>query len=56
MIKFYEEAFRKTMEDADYLADAANIATDYLDAAATQALIEQQQSFTEGLSNGFWYE
>lgn len=56
VIKFYEEAFRKTMEDADYLAAAANIATDYLDAAATQALIKQQQEFTEGLSEGFWYD
>ena len=25
-------------------------------AAATAALIEEQQAFTEGLSNGFWYE
>ncbi|MDE6107638.1 MAG: tripartite tricarboxylate transporter substrate binding protein, partial [Oscillospiraceae bacterium] len=56
VIKFYEEAFRKTMEDPEYLEAAANIATDYQDATATQALIAQQQSFTEGLSNGFWYE
>ena len=26
------------------------------DAAATAALIEQQQAFTEGLAEGFWYE
>jgi len=56
MIKFYEEAFRKTMEDPDYLADAASFATDFKDAETTAALIEQQQAFTEGLSTGFWFE
>ncbi len=56
MVAFYEEAFRLTMEDPDYLAAAASFATDYQDAAATAALIEQQQAFTEGLAEGFWYE
>lgn len=56
MIAFYEAAFKATMEDPEYLEAAASFATDYKDAAATAALIEQQQAFTEGLSTGFWYE
>lgn len=56
MIKFYEEAFRKTMEDPEYLKDAASFATDFKGAEDTAALIKQQQEFTEGLSNGFWFD
>ena len=56
VIAFYEAAFKATMEDPDYLAAAASFATDYKDAAATAALIEQQQKFTESLATGFWYE
>ncbi len=56
VVAFYEAAFKATMEDADYLAAAAEVATDYKDAAATAALIEEQQAFTEGLAEGFWYE
>ena len=56
VIAFYEAAFMATMEDPDYQAAASEFATDYKDAAATAALIEQQQAFTEGLAEGFWYE
>lgn len=56
MVAFYEAAFKATMEDPDYLEAASSFATDYKDAATTAALIEQQQAFTEGLSEGFWYE
>lgn len=56
VVAFYEAAFKATMEDAEYLAAAAEVATDYKDAAATAALIEEQQAFTEGLAEGFWYE
>ncbi len=56
VVKFYEEAFRKTMEDPEYLEAASSFATDFKDAATTAALIEQQQEFTESLSTGFWYE
>ena len=56
VVAFYEAAFKATMEDADYLAAASEVATDYKDAAATAALIEEQQAFTEGLAEGFWYE
>ena len=56
MVAFYENAFRQTMEDPEYLEAAASFATNFQDAASTAALIEQQQAFTEGLSDGFWYE
>ena len=56
MIAFYEEAFRLTMEDPEYLEAAASFATNYMNAADTAALIEQQQAFTEGLAEGFWFE
>ena len=56
VIAFYEEAFRLTMEDPEYLEAAASFATDYKNAADTAALIQQQQEFTEGLADGFWYE
>jgi len=56
VIAFYEAAFKAAMEDADYLEASSSFATDYKDAKATAALIEQQQAFTEGLADGFWYE
>lgn len=51
VVAFYEEAFRLTMEDPDYLAAASSFATDYKDAAETAALIQAQQEFTEGLAD-----
>ena len=58
VVAFYEAAFKAAMEDPEYLAAAeqASITTDYKDAAATTALIAQQQSFTEALSDGFWFD
>ena len=56
VIAFYEEAFKQVMEDPEYLEAASSFATNYQDHTATQALMEQQQAFTEGLSSGFWYE
>jgi len=56
MVAFYEAAFKATMEDADYQAAASEFATDFKNAADTAALIEQQQAFTEGLAEGFWFE
>lgn len=56
MVAFYDNAFKLTMEDPDYQAAAAEFATDYKDAAATAELINQQQAFTEGLAEGFWFE
>ena len=56
VVKFYEEAFKKAMEDPDYLAESSSFATDYKDADATTELVKQQQTFTESLATGFWYE
>ncbi|MBQ3702602.1 MAG: tripartite tricarboxylate transporter substrate binding protein [Oscillospiraceae bacterium] len=58
VVKFYEEAFKAAMEDPDYLAAAetAGMATDFKDAKATGELIAQQQTFAEGLAEGFWYD
>ena len=58
VVSFYEAAFKAAMEDADYLAAAeqAGVSTDFKDAAATTALVAQQQTFAESLAEGFWYE
>lgn len=56
VVAFYENAFKQAMEDPEYLEAAAEFATDYKDAAATAQLMADQQAFTEGLSDGFWYE
>ena len=56
VISFYESAFKQAMEDPDYLTEAASFVTDYMDAAATAELVKQQQTFTESLSTGFWYD
>jgi len=56
VIKFYEAAFKATMEDPEYIEAAASFATDFKDSATTSALIEQQQAFTESLAEGFWYD
>ena len=56
VVAFYEAAFKAAMEDAEYLAAAeqAGMATDFKDAAATAALIAQQQTFAESLTDEFW--
>ena len=56
VVKFYEDAFKAAMEDAEYLAAAeqAGMATDFKTAADTAALIAQQQTFAEGLNDAFW--
>ena len=56
MVEFYEQAFKATMEDPEYLEAASEFATDFKSSEETAALIEQQQAFTEGLSEGFWFE
>lgn len=56
VIAFYENAFKQAMEDPEYLEAASEFATDYKDAATTAQLMADQQAFTEGLSDGFWYE
>jgi len=56
VVAFYENAFKQAMEDAEYLEAASSFATDYKNAEATTKLMAEQQAFTEGLSDGFWYE
>ena len=58
VVAFYESAFKAAMEDPDYLAAASldGITTDYMDAAATEEIIDQQQAFAESLSEGFWFD
>lgn len=57
-LTFYESAFEAAMRDAEYLSAAAQagITTDYMDAAATEEIISQQQAFAESLSQGFWFD
>jgi len=54
VIAFYEAAFKATMEDPEYLEAAASFATDYKDAEATAALIQQQEEFANSLDEDFW--
>ncbi len=54
VVKFYEDALKATMEDSEYQAAAASFDTNFLDHAATAALIEQQQAFAESLGDDFW--
>ncbi|MCR5088570.1 MAG: leucine-rich repeat protein [Oscillospiraceae bacterium] len=58
VIQFYEAAFKAAMEDPDYISDAeqAGIHTNFKDAFATGALIEQQQAFAESQNDSFWHE
>ena len=58
VVGFYESAFQAAMEDPDYLAAASldGITTDYMDAAAAEEIIDQQQAFAESLSDGFWFD
>lgn len=56
VINFYAEAFKAAMEDAEYLEAAASFTTDYKGPEASAELFVQQQEFTEGLADGFWFE
>ena len=58
IVAFYESAFKAAMHDPDYLAEAAleGITTDFMDAADTEEMINQQQAFAESLSDGFWFD
>ena len=54
VIKFYEDALKKTMEDPEYIAAAASFDTNFLDHEATAALIEEQQAAAEAQTDEFW--
>ena len=51
---FYEDAFRQAMEDPEYADASSGITTDYMDSAATVALVRHQQAFVRGLNDAFW--
>lgn len=55
VVNFYAEAFRQAMEDPEYLEASASFTTDYKGPEASAELFAQQQEFTEGLSEGFWF-
>ena len=54
VLAFYEAAFKETMEDPEYLEAAANFATNFVDAAGTAKMINEQQEFAESLTEDFW--
>ena len=58
IVSFYESAFKAAMNDPDYLAEASldGITTNFMDAADTGEMIDQQQAFAESLSDGFWFD
>lgn len=51
VIAFYEDAFAQIMADPEYQEASASFATNYMNAADTSALLQAQQSFTEGLKD-----
>ena len=57
IVSFYEAAFKTAMNDPDYLSEASldGITTNFMDAADTEEMINQQQAFAESLSDGFWF-
>lgn len=56
IIDFYAGAFKSAMEDADYLSAAqqASMNTDYMDPAATAALIDAQYTFCTDTVSSIW--
>lgn len=56
VIKFYEEAFKKAMEDPEYLAAAkkAGITTLYMNAEDTAKMIQQQYDFCTNEVSKLW--
>ena len=56
VIKFYEEAFKKAMEDPEYLAAAkkAGITTLYMNAEETAKMIQQQYDFCTNEVSKLW--
>ena len=56
IIAFYEEAFKKAMEDPEYLAAAekAGVTTLYLNAEETAKLIQQQYEFCTNEVSKLW--
>lgn len=58
IIDFYAEAFKQTMEDSAYLDAAvkASVTTEYMDPAATAALLDAQYVFCTDTVSSIWAE
>ena len=58
IIDFYADAFKQTMEDAAYLDAAvkASVTTEYMDPAATAALLDAQYVFCTDTVSSIWAE
>lgn len=58
IIDFYADAFKKTMEDSDYLDAAvkASVTTEYMDPAATASLLNAQYVFCTDTVSSIWGE
>lgn len=56
IIDFYADAFKKTMDDADYISAAqqASMNTDYMDPATTSELINAQYTFCTDTVSSIW--
>lgn len=56
IIDFYQEAFKKAMEDPEYIstAEKAGVTTLYMDAEATAKLIEEQYNFCTDEVSKLW--
>ncbi|MCD8225513.1 MAG: tripartite tricarboxylate transporter substrate binding protein [Clostridiales bacterium] len=58
VIDFYSEAFKKAMEDPEYLETAANagVTTAYMDAEETDGLLQSQYDFCVNTAANLWDE
>lgn len=58
VIDFYADAFKKTMEDPEYIeaATKANMTSDYLDPAQTGKLLQDQYTFCTDEVSSIWDE
>lgn len=56
IIDFYADAFKKAMEDPEYIeaAKTANMTTEYMDPAATAQLLNDQYSFCTDTVSNIW--
>lgn len=56
VIDFYADAFKKAMEDPEYVAAAekAGVTTEYMDPEATKTLLEDQYTFCTEVASKIW--
>ena len=58
IIDFYADAFKKAMEDPEYVdaAEKAGVTTAYMDPEETQKLLHDQYTFCTDVSSKLWNE